>query len=66
MVELFCGNSRGAKAVGCFLQRSSIGMFDRILNATLSEKVSTTWVSLPLEVFLPPNSPDSPNTKTNR
>ena len=42
-------------------------MFDGILNATLSEKVYTTGVTLEnLELPLPPNSLDSHQTQSNK
>ena len=54
--------------VGCFLRGAPSLMFDRILNATLSqEKVSTTWVTQGnLELSLPPNSLDSHETQNNK
>ena len=54
----FCGNSQRVKAVGCFRGGAVSLMFDRILNATLSEeKVSTTRVTeWNLELPLSPNS----------
>ena len=46
MVGPFCGNSQRVKAVGCFHGGAVSLMFDKILNATLSEeKVSTTRVT---------------------
>ena len=43
---LFCGDSKGVRAVGYFRRRAPSLMFDGILNATLSEeKVSTTGVT---------------------
>ena len=56
----FCGNSQGVKTVGCFHVGAVSLMFDRILNATLSEeKVSTTRVKEGnLELPLSPNSLD--------
>ena len=61
MVGLFCGNSQRVKAFGCFREGAVSLMFDRILNATLSEeKVSTTRVTEGnLELPLSPNSLDS-------
>ena len=52
----FCGNSQRVKGFGCFRGRAPSLMFDRILNATLSEeKVSTTKVTQrDLELPLPP------------
>ena len=57
----FCGNSQRVKAVGRFRRGAVSLMFDRILNATLSEeKVSTTRVTEGnLELPLSPNSLDS-------
>ena len=45
MVGPFCGNSQRVKAVGCFRGGTVSLMFDRILNTTLSDKVSTTRVT---------------------
>ena len=61
MVGPFCGNSQRVKAVGCFRRGAVSLMFDRILNATLSdEKVSTSRVTEGnLELPLSPNSFDS-------
>ena len=61
MVGPFCGNSQRVKAVDCFCGGAVLLMFDRILNATLSEeKVSTTRVTEGnLELPLSPNSLDS-------
>ena len=61
MVGPFCGNSQRVKAVGCFHGGAVSLMFDKILNATLSEeKVSTTRVTQGnLELPLPPNSLDT-------
>ena len=58
VVELFCGYSQRVKVVGHFRRRTPSLMFDRILNATLSEeKVSTTVVTQGnIEFPLPPNS----------
>ena len=42
VVGPFCGKSQRAKAVGCFCGGAVSLMFDRILNVTLYEKVSTT------------------------
>ena len=36
---VFCGKSLHVKAVGCFWKGAPSLMFDRILNATLSEQV---------------------------
>ena len=41
----FCGNSQRVRAVGCFRGGAVSLMFDRILNETLSEEVSTTKVT---------------------
>ena len=55
----FCGNSQCVKAVGCF-RGGAVSLFDRILNVTLSEEVSTTRVTQGnLELPLPPNSLDT-------
>ena len=61
MVGPFCGNSQRVKAVGCFRGGAVSLMFDKILNATLSEeKVSTTRVTEGnLELPLSPNYLDS-------
>ena len=61
MVGPFCRNSQRVKAVGCFCGGAVSMMFDKILNATLSEeKVSTTRVTKGnLELPLSPNSLDS-------
>ena len=63
-MELFCRNGQRVKAVGCFRRGAPSLMFDRILNATLSEeKVSASGVTQGnLELLLPPNSPDSHQT----
>ena len=46
MVAPFCGNSQRVNAVGCFHGGAVSLMFDKILNATLSEeKVSTTRIT---------------------
>ena len=43
VVGPFCGSSQRVKAVGCFRGGAVSHMFDRILNANMSEeKVSTT------------------------
>ena len=57
VVELFCGNSKRLKAVGCFRRGAPWLMFDGVLNAALSEeKVSTTaFTQANLELVLPPN-----------
>ena len=56
----FCGNSQRVRAVGCFRGGAVSLMFDRILNETLSEEVSTTKVTEGnLELPLSPNSLDS-------
>ena len=55
------------KAVGCFCRGAPSLMFDRILNATLSDKVSTTGVTQEnLELPLTPNSFDSHQTENNK
>ena len=61
MVGPFCGNSQRVKVVGCFRGGAVSLMFDRILNAILSEeKVSTIRVTEGnLELHLSPNSLDS-------
>ena len=61
MAGSFCENSQSIKTVDCFHRGAVSLMFDRILNATLSEeKVSTTGVTQRyLELPLPPNSLDS-------
>ena len=65
---LFCGNSKGVKAIGYFHRRAASLMFDGILNATLSEeKVSTTGVTQRnLKIPLPPNYLDSHQTQNNK
>ena len=65
VVELFCGNSRRVKVVGCFHRGASSLMFDQILDVTLpEEKVSTTRVTKGnIKIFLRPNSPDSHQTQ---
>ena len=56
----FCGNSQRVRAVGCFRGGAVSLMFDRILNETLSEEVSTTKVTEGnLELPLSPKSLDS-------
>ena len=61
MVKPFCGKSQRVKAVGCFRGGALSLMFDRILNATLSEeKVSTIkFTEGNLELPLSLNSLDS-------
>ena len=55
------------KAVGCFCRGAPSLKFGRILNATLSEKVSTTGVTQEnLELPLLPNSLDSHQTQNNK
>ena len=55
------------KAVGCFCRGAPSLMFGGILNATLSEKVSTTGVTQEnLELPLLPNSLDSHQTQNNK
>ena len=57
---LFCGNSQQVKTVGCFRGGALLLMFDRTLNVTLSEEISTTGITQKnLELPLPPNSLDS-------
>ena len=54
------------KAVGCFCKGAPSLMFVGILNATLSEKVSTTGAAYKnLEVLMLPNSLDSHQTQNN-
>ena len=63
---LSCGSSQIVKAVCCFRRRAPLLMFDGILNATLSQEVSTTGVTQEnLELPLPPNSLDSHQTQNN-
>ena len=59
--------SDGFQIVDCFLIGAPSLMFDRILNATLSQdKLSTTWVPQGnVELSLPPNSLDSHQTQNN-
>ena len=46
VVGLFCGSSQRVKATGCFRGGAPLLMFDRILNATLSEEgVSATGIN---------------------
>ena len=52
------------KAVGCFCRGAPLLMFDGILNATLSEKVSGVVTQENLELPLLPNSLHS-NQKSN-
>ena len=67
VVELFCRHSQRVKAVGCFCGGAPSLIFDRIVNATLSEKVSTTGVTQGnLELLLPPSSFDSHETQNNK
>ena len=55
------------KTVGCFCRGAPSLMFGGILNATLSEKVSTTGVTQEnLELPLLPNSLDSHQTQNNK
>ena len=55
MVELFC-NSQRLEAIGCFLREALLLMFDRILNVTQFEEVSTSGVrERNLGLALPPN-----------
>ena len=55
------------KAVGCFCRGAPSLMFGGILNATLSEKVSTTGATQKnLELPLLPNSLDSHQTQNNK
>ena len=54
-----CENSQRVSTVGCFRGGAVLLIFDRILNVTLSEEVSTTVVKKDnLELPLPPNSFD--------
>ena len=64
-MQLFCRNSEGVNAVGCFHRRAPSLMFDKIPNVTLSfEKVSTTGVTQRnLQLLLRPNSADSNQTQ---
>ena len=56
----FCGKNQGVKVVGCFRGGAVALRFNRILNATLSEEISTTGVIQGnLELPLPPYSFDS-------
>ena len=55
------------KTVGCFCRGAPTLMFDRILNAILSEKVSTTGVKqVNLELPLIPNSINSHQAQNNK
>ena len=65
MVGPFCTNSQRVKTVGCFHRGAPSLMFDRVLNATLSEeKVSFTGVTQGnVELLLPSNSLDSHQTQ---
>ena len=55
------------KTVDCFCRKAPSLIFDRILNASLSKKVSTTRVTQEnLELLLPPNSLDSHQTENNK
>ena len=63
VVELFCENSQRVKAVGCFRIGAPLLMFDRILNATLSDEEVTTTVVTQENLELPPNSLDSHQTQ---
>ena len=59
MVDLFCVSKQHVKPVGCFRTGAPSFMFDRILNVTLSEEVSTTVVTQGnLKLPLPPDSLD--------
>ena len=53
-MRLFCRSSQRVKATGCFYRGAQSLMFDRFLNATLSEQgVPTTGVSPPcLQILL--------------
>ena len=54
-----CENSQRVNTVGCFRGGAVLLIFDRILNVTLSEEVSTTVVKKDnLELPLPRNSLD--------
>ena len=68
VVGIFCGNSQRVKAVGCFRVGAPSLMFDKILNATLSEKkLSTTGVTQGnRELSLPRNSLDSHQIQNNK
>ena len=66
MVGIFCGKSQRVKAVHCFRGGAPSLMFYRILNATLSEEVSSSGVTQGnLELLLPPSSLDSHQTQNN-
>ena len=55
------------KAVDCFCRGAPSLMFDGILDASLSEKDSTTGVTLEnLELHLPPHSLDSHQAQKNK
>ena len=55
------------KAIGCFCKGAPSLIFDRILNATLSEKASTTGVTQEnLELSLPPPPLDSHQAQKNK
>ena len=59
--------ARRVETVGCFCRGAPSLMFGGILNAILSEKVSTTGVTQEnLELPLLPNSLDSPQTQNNK
>ena len=64
VVELFCGNSLHVRAVGYFHRGAPSLMFDKVLNVTPSEEVSTTGVTQGnLKLLLHPNSSDSHQTQ---
>ena len=63
-MELFCGNSLHVRAVGYFHRGAPSLMFDKVLNVTPSEEVSTTGVTQGnLKLLLHPNSSDSHQTQ---
>ena len=66
--RLFSRNSQRVKAVGCFRGGAMSLMFDRILNATLSEeKVSIFGVTQGnLKLLLPTDFLDSYQTQNNK
>ena len=68
MVGLFCGSNQCVKGVGCLRGEAPLLIFDRILNATLSEgKVSAAGVTQRSpELPLPPNSFYSRQTQSNK
>ena len=63
-MELFCGNSKRVKPVDCFRRGAPLLMFDRFLNVTLCDEVSTTGVTQEnLKLPLPSDSLDSHQTQ---